>query len=75
MTGEQPTGEATHRPVQITGPATDEEVAAVVLVLSALTGGSEPAKPREMPRWGHPGQLLRKPLPVPGTQNWDFSTR
>lgn len=43
-------------------PATPEEVAAVVAVLSALGGGDEAPAPRRRPEWSSPARAVRRPL-------------
>ncbi|MCW2587152.1 MAG: acetyl-CoA carboxylase biotin carboxyl carrier protein subunit [Frankiales bacterium] len=64
----------TARPVLrlVRGTATPEELAAVVAVLAARSGGEveqEEAAPRS--QWGAP--QLRRPLPPPGPGVWQAS--
>lgn len=55
--------------IAIRGPATAQDVAAVVTVLSALTG-PPPAEPAERNRWGAPEAMLRGRPPEPGPHAW-----
>jgi Acyl-CoA carboxylase epsilon subunit len=41
------------------GNPTDEELAALVTVLAASTGGTHEPGPQELNRWGHPVDKLR----------------
>ncbi len=44
------------------GNPTDEELAAVVSVLAAVSGGPLHPGPQELNRWGHPVDKLRYPF-------------
>ena len=60
--------------IRIHGPATPEEVAAVVSVLSAAAGRPTARTAPAPSRWGHPSELIRRRL-QPGQDAWFYSAR
>ncbi|EAP97474.1 hypothetical protein JNB_18428 [Janibacter sp. HTCC2649] len=64
--------------IEVIGDATPEQVAALVAVLSAASGGAvEVAAPRHTSQWSAPARQHRKPL-TPGTRaaaTWQHSLR
>ena len=64
--------------IEVIGDASLEQVAALVAVLSAASGGSvEVAEPRHTSQWSAPARQLRRPL-SPGTHSsgaWQTSLR
>ncbi|GAA1435514.1 hypothetical protein GCM10009641_31840 [Mycobacterium cookii] len=52
--------------------ATPEEVAALVAVLSAVSGGAAQAPRRPRPSWGAPARGVRR-TPRPGPEGWRTS--
>jgi len=55
----------------VNADATPEEVAAIVAVLSAMSGGEAPPAPRR-PQWSHPGRMHRQPV-AHGVGGWRAS--
>ena len=63
-----------HRPLGLVrGDATPEEVAAVMAVLSAASGGDAKPAPRHTSQWSSPARALRRPL-SPGPGAWRASS-
>lgn len=60
--------------IRIHGPATPEEVAAVVGVLSAAAGQGKARPAPARSRWGHPSELVRRRV-QPGDGAWVYSAR
>lgn len=58
----------------IQGLPTEEELAAVVLVLMSLPGGSSTAAPPVPPGWSAYWRSVRAPIPA-GPHGWRLSTR
>jgi hypothetical protein len=56
----------------VRGDATEEEVAALVAVLTSRPAAAEPAAP-ETPAWSRPQP--RAPLPAPGPGAWRAAAR
>ncbi len=57
----------------VTPDTTPEEVAAIVTVLAAVGGSSEPAAPRRTPEWNRPARLTRE-THRHGTAGWRSSS-
>lgn len=49
--------------IRITGPATPEDVAAVVAVLAAAGGGGDGDPPRRVSTWASHAAAMRRPVP------------
>jgi hypothetical protein len=63
--------DTTTRPtLQVRGAPTDEELTAVVAVLSALGAPTADAPPRRTPSWSAPSRLLRR---TPLERGWRAS--
>ncbi|MEO7268353.1 MAG: acyl-CoA carboxylase subunit epsilon [Knoellia sp.] len=61
--------------IEVIGDATPEQVAALVAVLSAASGGAvEVAEPRHTSPWSAPAGLVRRPV-TPGPGAWQNSLR
>lgn len=61
------------RPLKLVrGDATPEEVAALLAVLSAASGGVEAPAPRHTSQWASPERAVRRPL-TPGRGAWRAS--
>lgn len=58
----------------VRGDATPEEVAALLAVLSAASGGDAEPAPRPTSRWAARADLVRRPL-RPGPGAWRASAR
>jgi hypothetical protein len=56
----------------VRGNPTDEEVAALVAVLSALGGGADDPSPARQSAWGSPARAVRAPLSA-GPGGWQAS--
>ena len=56
----------------VRGNPTDEEVAALVAVLSALGGGADDPTPARPSAWGSPARAVRAPLSA-GPGGWQAS--
>lgn len=56
----------------VRGDATPEEVAALLAVLSATSGGDEAPAPRHTSQWSSPARAVRRPL-TPGRGAWRAS--
>jgi hypothetical protein len=56
----------------VRGDASPEEIAALLAVLSAASGGQEPAAPRRTSVWASRERLVRRPL-RPGPGAWRAS--
>ena len=59
MTVDEPPTQAVDEIKVVKGAPTDEELAALVAVLSATTGGVVEPGPQELNLWGHPVDKLR----------------
>ncbi|GFG51733.1 hypothetical protein CQY20_10715 [Mycolicibacterium agri] len=59
MTIDQPASQAVDEINVLKGEPTPDELAALVAVLSAATGGVVEPGPQEINRWGHPVDKLR----------------
>jgi len=57
----------------VRGDATPEEVAALLAVLSAASGGAEAQAPRHTSQWSSPARAMRRPV-TPGRGAWRAST-
>jgi len=57
----------------IRGGATDQEVAAVVAVVHALSAPAAPTQRHARRRWGAPASAVRRPL-APGPGGWRASS-
>jgi hypothetical protein len=66
--------DATDRPPLrlVRGEASDEELAALMAVLSAASAGEEPAPPARRSEWGSRERSLRR-SPAPGPGAWRAS--
>ncbi len=71
MTGEEQVAPAA---IRVTGPATPEDVAAVVAVLAAASGGSEQADTDEASPWASHAAAMRRAVGH-GRGAWRASTR
>jgi hypothetical protein len=61
--------------IEVIGDATAEQVAALVAVLSAASGGPvEIAEPRRTSAWSAPARAMRRPL-TPAQGAWQHSLR
>ncbi|WP_404384303.1 hypothetical protein LL946_02115 [Knoellia locipacati] len=61
--------------IEVIGDATPEQVAALVAVLSAASGGAgTEAAPRHTSQWSAPARLVRR-TPTPGPHVWRHSLR
>ncbi|KRE43753.1 acyl-CoA carboxylase epsilon subunit [Knoellia sp. Soil729] len=61
--------------IEVLGDATPEQVAALVAVLSAASGGAAEAAPARQPSaWSAPAGLLRRSM-TPGPGGWQHSLR
>ena len=61
--------------IEVIGDATPEQVAALVAVLSAASGGAVEAAPARQPSaWSAPAGLLRRSI-TPGPGGWQHSLR
>ena len=69
-----PTDEERDRPPLrlVRGDATPEEVAALMAVLSAASGGEEPPAARHTSQWSSPARAVRRPV-APGPGAWRAS--
>ncbi|SDP29548.1 Acyl-CoA carboxylase epsilon subunit [Pedococcus dokdonensis] len=66
-------GPSTDRPLRLVrGDATPEEVAAVLAVLTAVSGGSAEPAPRHTSQWASRERAVRRPL-SPGPGAWQSS--
>ena len=73
MSPEQSESPATERPLRLVrGDATPEEVAAVMAVLSAVSGPAAEPAPRHTSQWASRAPALRRPL-SPGPGAWRAS--
>jgi hypothetical protein len=59
MTIDEPPSQAVDEVRVVKGAPTDDELAALVAVLSATTGGRVEPGPQELNLWGHPVDKLR----------------
>jgi hypothetical protein len=59
MTIDAPPAQSVHEIRIVKGKPTEEEIAAVVAVLSAATGRATEPGPQELNPWGHPVDKLR----------------
>ncbi|WP_370892673.1 acyl-CoA carboxylase subunit epsilon [Janibacter sp. GXQ6167] len=57
--------------ISVLGDASEEQLAALLAVLSGLGGGEEPA-PSARSQWGHPQRAMRTTFPV-GPGGWRLS--
>ena len=60
------------RAIEVLGEATDEQVAALLAVISGLGGGEPEEAPRPVSRWASRERLVRRPV-SPGPGGWRAS--
>jgi hypothetical protein len=73
VTADQPEAPAERPPLRLVrGDATPEEVAALLAVLSAASGGDETPAPRHTSQWASRERAVRRPL-APGRGAWRAS--
>jgi hypothetical protein len=56
----------------VRGDASPEEIAAVLAVLSSVSGGGAEPAPRHTSQWSSPARAVRRP-PAPGPGAWRAS--